>query len=91
MKNTLLDLNNHLFAQLERLGDESLEGAELESEIKRGKAITGVAKAAVDNARLVLEAQQFKAEHAGQNAEKDMPEMLESKRQKAALIETRAK
>ena len=35
MKNTLGDLNNHLFAQLEKLGDDDLTGEELESELKR--------------------------------------------------------
>ena len=32
MKNTLVDLNNHLFAELERLSDEDLTSEELEAE-----------------------------------------------------------
>ena len=42
MKNKLVDLNNHLFAELERLSDEDLQGDELTAEIDRAKAITGV-------------------------------------------------
>ena len=42
--NTLSDLNNHLFAQLERLSDEDLTQKELEKETMRAKAINGVAK-----------------------------------------------
>lgn len=34
MKNTLGDLNNHLFAQLEKLGDDDLTGEELERAIR---------------------------------------------------------
>ena len=37
--NTMMDLNDHLFAELERLGDEGLEGEALEKEINRAKAI----------------------------------------------------
>jgi len=57
MKNTLTDLNNHLFAQVERLSDEDLSIEKLEFEDKRTKNITGVAKEIIANARLALDAQ----------------------------------
>ena len=38
-RNTLMDLNNHLFAELERLGDEDLSQEELEKEIARAKQV----------------------------------------------------
>lgn len=62
MKNKLTDLNNHLFAQLERLGDESLKGEELLSEIERARAISIVAKDVTANANLALQACKFAAE-----------------------------
>lgn len=65
MKNTLIDLNNHLFAQLERLSDEDLSQEQLETEIERSKAITDVSKTIVSNASLQLNALKLKAEYAG--------------------------
>lgn len=42
-RNTLGDLTNHLFAELERLGDESLSGDALREEIERARAeIVGI-------------------------------------------------
>lgn len=55
-KNKLEDLNNHLFAELERLGDEELKGSDLQEEIQRANAVSSVAKNVVDNADLALKA-----------------------------------
>jgi hypothetical protein len=55
MKNKLSELKNHLFAQLERFGEQDLKGEELKTEIDRSKAmadlgaqIVGAAKVSVD-------------------------------------------
>ncbi len=55
-RNKLIDLNNHLFEQLERLNDEDLVGEELDQEIKRSKAIATISKTIISNANVVLEA-----------------------------------
>ena len=56
MQNKLSNLNNHLFAQLERLGDEDLAGDKLVEEINRAKAVTDVAQQIISNGTLVLKA-----------------------------------
>ena len=63
MKNTLGDLNNHLFAQLERLSDEDLKGEKLQEEIVRAKAVTGLASQIVANGTLVLKGRQLQLEY----------------------------
>jgi len=57
-KNRLSDLNDHLFAQMERLSDESLKGDALREEVGRAKVISSVATQIIANARLVLDAQE---------------------------------
>ena len=82
MKNTLGDLNNHLFAQLERLSDEDLKGDQLKEEMARAKAVTGLASQIVANGQLVLKARQLQLEYAdeddGSGGEKKMPKMLKA-------------
>jgi hypothetical protein len=77
MKNTLGDLNNHLFAQLERLGDEELKGEDLVEEIQRSKAISEIAKQVISNGSLVLEAKKSMSDRL--DADEKVPKMLEAK------------
>lgn len=74
MKNKLADLNNHLFAQLERLGDEELKGDALTEEINRAKAITNIAQQIVNSGNLVLSAIKTKEEYFPN--QKMLPEMF---------------
>ncbi len=76
MKNKLIDLNDHLFAQLERLNDESLKGEVLKDEMQRAKSMVSVASVIVDNASLALDVEKFKNDLINKDA--PMPKMLES-------------
>lgn len=53
-RNKMSDLNDHLFAQLERLGDEELKGEEMENEIKRARAISEISKQVVEGAKTTI-------------------------------------
>jgi len=75
VKNTLIDLNNHLFAQLERLSDEELKGEALSEEIDRAKSIAVIAKTIIDNGSLVLDAKKFRDNRM--DIDNNLPKMLE--------------
>lgn len=60
-RNTLMDLHNILFEELERLNDEELTGDDLADEIKRARAIEGVADQVVSNTANMLAAIRFQA------------------------------
>ena len=76
MKNTLGDLNNHLFEQLERLNDEDIKGEDLTQEIQRAKAITGIASQIIQGGNLVLRAQEMVNNSLSAGAK--VPKMLEA-------------
>jgi len=55
MKNKLTDLNNHLFAQIERLSDESLKGDKLIEELERTKAVAVISREILTVGKLAFE------------------------------------
>lgn len=63
VKNTLNDLNNYLFAEIERLDDESLTEDQLFKETRRAKAIANVSSQIISNANLQLKAIQTSLEY----------------------------
>lgn len=79
MKNTLKDLNNHLFAQLERLSDEDLDEEQIKKEVQRSRAITDVAKVIVENGKLVLGTMKHLDEYGYSDGNRKVPEMLGAK------------
>lgn len=57
MKNKIEDLRNHLFAQLEILGDETTmkNPIALERELKKSKAIADVARVIIESAKVEVQ------------------------------------
>lgn len=59
----LSDLNDHLFNQLERLSDPSLDAEAIEQEVKRADAIVDVSDKVLHIADTSLKAAKLFAEH----------------------------
>lgn len=74
MKNKLVDLNNHLFEELERLNDEELKGEELQEERERAKSIANIAQTIINNGELALKAVKHYDEFGNKG---DIPEILQ--------------
>lgn len=76
MKNTLGDLNNHLFEQLERLNDEELDEDQLDRELKRSEGMTKIAEQIIRNGELAYKTMVHMDEY-GYERQKAVPDMLE--------------
>lgn len=76
MKNKLTDLNDHLFAQLERLSDEELTAEEIAQEVTRTDAMVKVSEQIIGNATIVLRGAELLAEHGGKGTFEHMLPMM---------------
>lgn len=75
-KNTMVDLNNHLFEQLERLNDEDLSDEQLDKEVTRSDAMNKIATNIINNAKTVIEAEKIYSGKDGWVDPKRRPKML---------------
>lgn len=64
-RNKITDLRDHLFAQLERLGDDELMKNEesAKTEIDRAKAMTGISSVIVNSAKVEIDYLKLLAAH----------------------------
>lgn len=90
MKNTLTDLNNILFEQLERLNDDEImqNSDKAKSELERAKGMSQIASQIANTAKTQLDAFRFAEEYRIKQAE--MPDLLKN-RNVQALEEKDAK
>jgi hypothetical protein len=77
MRNKLSDLNNHLFAQMEKLSEEGLSGEDLKTEIDRAKAMADIAGHIVGAAKVTVDA--LKLVSNGNLQKTDLPMLLNDK------------
>lgn len=77
MKNTLADLNNYLFEQIERLNDDELNGDELEAELRKADAITKVSEKIIANGELAFKTMKHMDDYGYGNVRR-VPAMLSS-------------
>jgi hypothetical protein len=76
MKNTLADLNNILFEQLERLSDDDLTDEQLETQLKKTDQIVKVSEKIIANGELAFKAIQHQDKYY-ETSNKKLPAMLE--------------
>lgn len=63
MNNTLMNLNNYLFEQLERVNDDSLTDEQLERVIKKAEVINKTAENIIKNNETALKAVNIASEY----------------------------
>ena len=76
MKNSIQDLNNYLFEQMERIMEDGISDEELERELKKTDAVTRISGQIINNAELVYKSFKLQVE-MGYDAE--VPKILEDK------------
>ena len=78
MKNTLSDLNNALFEQLERLNDDELTEEQLDRELRKTDATVKIAEKIIANGELAFKTMKHMDDYGYNVKERTVPKMLAS-------------
>ncbi len=78
-RNKISDLNNHLFAQLEKLNDDQLQGDQLNTEVNRARAMSSLASQIINSTKLTLDA--IKMSNNGEINPVDVPNLLDESKE----------
>ena len=74
-KNTLADLNNYLFEQIERLNDDTLDADGLDRELKKADAVIGISEKILQTGELAFKTWKHMDDFGYGNV-KTVPKML---------------
>ena len=77
MRNSLADLNDYLFEQIERVNDDELKGEELKMQLQRSKMVCQLGSVIVQNAAVMVQGMKVSSEYGIER--KDMPQMIAAK------------
>lgn len=86
MKNTLSDLNNYLFEQLERLNDDSISTEQLDRELRKTDSIVRVADKIIQNGELAFRTMQHMDEFGYNLKPRPVPVMLQAEGEKHGSV-----
>ena len=79
IKNSLTDLNNLLFEQIERLNDEDLTEDQLNMELRRAEGMSKIAGQIIQTGDLAYRTMSTMAEYGLLDKRESVPEMLLSR------------
>lgn len=78
MKNTLSDLNNALFEQLERINDDDMTEEQLDRELRKTDATVKIAEKIIANGELAFKTMKHMDDYGYNVKERTVPKMLSS-------------
>lgn len=76
MKNTLSDLNNYLFEQLERLNDDELTDEQMERELKKTDSIVRISERIIENGELAFKTMKHMDDYGYNAGKRNVPALL---------------